>query len=76
MNRREALKKISLVLGASLSAQITAGVMGQILNTGPSLPVSADREKLISELADVIIPTTDTPGAKAAGVEKFIIFDS
>lgn len=73
MNRREALKKISLFLGASLSAQITAGVMGQVLNTGPSLPVSADQEKLISELADVIIPTTDTPGAKAAGVEKFII---
>ncbi|MEZ4902790.1 MAG: gluconate 2-dehydrogenase subunit 3 family protein [Spirosomataceae bacterium] len=27
----------------------------------------------MAELADVIIPTTSTPGAKAAGVEKFIV---
>ena len=73
MNRREAVQRITLLLGGVLSTQLTAGLMGQVINTGPSLPFSADQELLLSEIADVIIPTTDTPGAKAAGVEKFII---
>ncbi|MEI6714987.1 MAG: gluconate 2-dehydrogenase subunit 3 family protein [Verrucomicrobiota bacterium] len=73
MNRREAVQRITLLLGGVLSTQLTAGLMGQVINTGPSLPFNADQELLLSEIADVIIPTTDTPGAKAAGVEKFII---
>ncbi|NBV86133.1 MAG: gluconate 2-dehydrogenase subunit 3 family protein [Verrucomicrobia bacterium] len=73
MNRREAVQRLGLLFGGVLSTQLTAAVMGQVLNTGPSLPVSASQEKLIDELADVIIPTTDTPGAKEAGVGKFIV---
>ena len=61
------------MLGGVLSAQLTAGLMGQVLNTGASVPVGAEQVKLLAEVADVIIPTTDTPGAKAAGVEQFII---
>ena len=47
--------------------------MGQVLNMGESLKVSATQEALLAEVADIIIPTTGTPGAKAAGVEKFIV---
>jgi hypothetical protein len=50
-----------------------AGAMGQILNTGESVAVTADQAALLAEVADIIIPTTGTPGAKAAGVEKFIV---
>lgn len=73
MNRREAVQRITLLMGGVLSTQLTAGLMGQVLNTGASVPVSAAQQALLAEVADVIIPTTDTPGAKAAGVEQFIV---
>jgi len=71
--RRAALERLSLILGGALSTQITAALMGQVLNEGASVAVSPEQTALLAELADVIIPTTDTPGAKAAGVEAFIV---
>ncbi len=73
MNRREAVQRLTLLMGGALSAPLMAGIAGEKLNTGPSLTVSAQQEALLAEIADIIIPTTDTPGAKAAGVEKFIV---
>jgi hypothetical protein len=73
MNRREAIQRATLLLGGVLSAPLMAGAMGQILNTGESVAVTADQAVLLAEVADIIIPTTGTPGAKAAGVEKFIV---
>lgn len=73
MNRREAIQRATLLLGGVLSAPLMAGAMGQILNTGESVVVTADQAALLAEVADIIIPTTGTPGAKAAGVEKFIV---
>ncbi len=73
MNRREAVQRITLLLGGALSAQLTAGLLGQVINAGDSVPVSPDQQRLIADVADVIIPTTDTPGAKAAGAEQFIV---
>jgi methylmalonyl-CoA mutase N-terminal domain/subunit len=73
INRRQAVERISLMLGGALSTQITAGLMGQVLNSGASVDVTETMKALLTELADVIIPTTDTPGAKAAGAEAFII---
>ncbi|MEI9894859.1 MAG: gluconate 2-dehydrogenase subunit 3 family protein [Chthoniobacter sp.] len=35
--------------------------------------MSEEQQKLLAEAADTIIPTTDTPGAKAAGAEQFIV---
>lgn len=73
MNRREAVQRITLLMGGALSAPLMAGIAGEKLNTGPSLSVTPQQEALIAEIADIIIPTTDTPGAKAAGAEKFIV---
>jgi len=42
-----------------------------ILN--PYFNITTAQENIIAELAEIIIPTTDTPGAKAAGVPQFII---
>src|ERR1700680_2012245 len=73
MNRREAIQRITLLMGGVLSTQLTAGLMGQVINTGASIPVSDQQRMLLDEVADVIIPATDTPGAKEAGVEQFIV---
>ena len=73
MNRREAVRNLSLLFGGALSAELTAALYGQVLNTGMPLAVSRAQESLLAEAADTVIPSTDTPGAKAAGVEKFII---
>lgn len=73
MKRREAIQQAALMMGGMLSAPTLAGAMGRITNTGPSVAVSAEQEALLADVADVIIPTTTTPGAKAAGAEKFIV---
>lgn len=72
MNRREAVQKITFLLGGTISAPLMAGIMGEKLNFGPSLDLSTEQEALLADVADVIIPTTGTPGAKAAGADKFI----
>jgi uridine kinase len=33
-----------------------AGVMGQVINTGDSVTVSAEQEAFLAEVADIIIP--------------------
>ncbi len=78
MNRREALERVAILMGSTLSAPMIAGVMGQVTNKGKSVAVTAEQENLLAEIADIIIPTTDSPGeaspgAKAASVEKFIV---
>jgi len=74
MNRRAAVQRISLLMGGiALSGPVVAGILGEKTHFGNSVNVTPQQEKFLAELADVIIPTTDTPGAKAAGAEQFII---
>ncbi len=73
ITRRAAVQRISLLLGGAISAELTAGLLGEVSNSAPSAPVSPEQQQLLAEVADTIIPTTDTPGAKAAGAEKFIV---
>lgn len=61
------------MMGGMLSAPTLAGAMGRVLNTGPGVDVTPEQVALLAEVADVIIPTTTTPGAKEAGAEKFIV---
>lgn len=76
MNRREALKHIALLSGGALSLSTIAGVMGGCrAGTGGSYApqtLTQDQFELVAQMADLIIPPTDTPGAKAAGVQEFI----
>lgn len=75
MNRREALKQLALLTGGALSLSTVAGVMGGCqATTGDFSPqtLSAPQNKLVTQLAERIIPATDTPGAEAAKVNRFI----
>ena len=73
LTRRHALQRIALLLGGALSAELAAGLNGEVLTPGKRFQVSKAQVALLAEVADVIIPDTDTPGAKAAGAEQFIL---
>src|SRR3954467_5638462 len=75
MNRREALRNVAILMGGAISAT-TLGVLTDSCNRPQKKDgalFTAEQEKTITELADTIIPDTDTPGAKAAGVGPFIV---
>ena len=71
MNRRKAIKNILAlsVLGGAGYAGFRAFELNRSLNASNFL----EKKELISDLADIIIPQTNTPGARAAQVEDFII---
>lgn len=76
MNRREALKNAGLVLGFAISAPTLSAVL-QGCKAKPELAfqpqfLKAEQAALVAEVAEIIIPKTDTPGAKDAGVPAFI----
>nr|WP_235832172.1 gluconate 2-dehydrogenase subunit 3 family protein [Aquirufa rosea] len=73
INRREAVQRVVMLMGGVVSAPAMAGLRGEKLNHGAFVQVTAEQESLLAEVADVIIPSSSTPGAKAAGVEKFIV---
>jgi len=76
MNRRHALQRLGILLGGTLSASTMAGVLNGCQGPGgtgwkPSVLSRSQNEVLIA-LTDRMIPETDTPGAKAANVNRFI----
>ena len=71
MNRRTSLK--SLVVLVSVGASSFSIFKWLSINASPDLQVLYAKRHLIGELAEIIIPRTDTPGAKDANVQDFII---
>lgn len=71
MNRREAVQYISLLLGGTMVGSY-AFLSGCKSDTGTSMTFTDDDISLLNEIADTILPTTGTPGAKAAKVGQFM----
>jgi hypothetical protein len=76
MNRREVLQRTALVLGYAVTGPALAGILNGC-KASPELTYKPDfftegQAQLISELSEIIIPKTSTPGAKDAGVPAFI----
>ena len=73
MHRREALQRVAVILGGTV-------IGADLFLTGckneekkSSMTFSPEDVPYLDEIADTIIPTTDTPGAKAAEVGKFMV---
>jgi hypothetical protein len=72
MDRRKAFQRISLLLGGmALAPELMAKALADSSASVAAAP--PDRLLLLNEMAETIIPETDTPGAKAANVGEFII---
>lgn len=76
INRRQALKRIAILTGGALSMSTVAGVLGGCrAQTGVAwepVALSSEQAVRLEHLVDLIIPATDTPGAREAGVPEFI----
>lgn len=76
MNRRQALGRVGALLGGIVSAPTVAGVLsGCERISGPDWApqtLTAEQNEMVDTIAEIIIPTTDTPGASAANVNRFI----
>ena len=76
IDRRDALAGIVAMFGASLFAPIARAAAGDVtpIDTGPpSAAVFTPQQRaLMTALSERVMPTTDTPGAIAAGVPEFI----
>ena len=76
MDRRLALKKTAYLMGSAVSAAIITGVMNGCQPTGtpdwsPQF-LTKEQAATIEEIAETILPETDTPGAKSLHLTEFI----
>lgn len=76
MDRREAIKRTAMLTGFSLSASATLGILNGCSPTGkPSWPtrfLTDEEVSLVSGIAEVILPATETSGALDVHVPEFI----
>lgn len=76
INRREALRRVALLCGGALSAPTVAGILSgcQTGSAGSWSPatLSDHQNELVVAISEHIIPATDTGGARAANVNRFV----
>ena len=76
ITRREALRRSAWLLGGTLSAPTILGVLaGCRADTSTAwVPrtLTPHEHDTVEAIAEIIIPTTDTPGARDAGVGRFV----
>ncbi len=79
ITRREALAQVALLLGTAISTPTLAAALDAGAGDAWRSPLgwvprtlSPDQLELVAVMADHIIPASDTPGARGAGVHRFV----
>jgi len=80
VQRRELLRRVALMLGGAVSAPAALAILqgcsakdaASATAFKPKFLTSPSHMDIVTEIADIIIPKTDTSGAKDAGVPAFI----
>jgi glucoside 3-dehydrogenase (cytochrome c) hitch-hiker subunit len=76
MNRRELLQRVAMLMGGAISAPAVLGVLNGC-SPKPSASwhpqfLSTAEGAIVEDVAELILPRTDTPGARDVGVPAFI----
>lgn len=75
MNRRDALRNVALLMGGTIIA--TQPFLSCVFDSSQEESITGSYSPgdiaLMNELGETILPTTDTPGAKAAKVGEFMV---
>ena len=72
LSRREAIKKAALMMGGTLLLPNILKAYQTPAIQNMAFRMTFAQDAVLAELCETIIPTTNTPGAKAAGVPAFI----
>jgi hypothetical protein len=80
ITRREAVSRVAILLGGAISAPTLAGALDAATRRTWTAPrpdwaprtLDPGQLELVATMAEHIVPQTDTPGARAAGVHRFV----
>jgi len=79
MNRRSAIKNISIGVGITVSSGTLLSLISgcksdttaTVANAASGL-MNAKNAGFVEEIMDIMLPATDTPGAKDVGIIKYV----
>ncbi|ASU35212.1 gluconate 2-dehydrogenase subunit 3 family protein [Mucilaginibacter xinganensis] len=73
MNRRTVIKNLALAIGGAVLLPSCIHTNGTVYYQLKHVNIDAGQQKLIADVAETIIPKTDTPGAKDLNLPAFVL---